>query len=175
MANNPYVNKVVYGNNTLIDLTSDTVTADKLAQGYTAHDSSGAAITGTMSGSGWYTSTATLFNNYNSTKSAGYAEFPVIGEPKAFIIPYEGNLSGTPSYSFSFLTMYNIYKGPYADDIDVFNVKYRNASRNNTGSMNSTPKENGYVVYENGVLKVRLFSGVRFAGSAAENILIYIV
>lgn len=46
------VNKVVYGNNTLIDLTSDTVTADKLAQGYTAHDASGAAITGTMSGGG---------------------------------------------------------------------------------------------------------------------------
>ena len=46
------VNKVVYDNNTLIDLTSDTVTADKLAQGYTAHDASGAAITGTMSGGG---------------------------------------------------------------------------------------------------------------------------
>ena len=45
------VNKVVYGNNTLIDLTADTVTADKLAQGYTAHDASGATITGTMSGS----------------------------------------------------------------------------------------------------------------------------
>ena len=41
------VNKVVYGSNVLIDLTGDTVTADKLAQGYTAHDKSGAAITGT--------------------------------------------------------------------------------------------------------------------------------
>jgi len=42
------INKVVFGNNTLIDLTSDTVTADKLAQGITAHDKSGSAITGTM-------------------------------------------------------------------------------------------------------------------------------
>lgn len=36
----------------LIDLTGDTVTADKLMQGYTAHDRSGAAITGTATGGG---------------------------------------------------------------------------------------------------------------------------
>lgn len=42
------INKVQYGNTTLIDLTSDTVTADKLLQGYTAHDRSGALINGTI-------------------------------------------------------------------------------------------------------------------------------
>lgn len=46
------VNKVEYNDNgqlkTLIDLTADTVTADKLAKGYTAHDMSGNIITGTM-------------------------------------------------------------------------------------------------------------------------------
>lgn len=42
------VNKVTYGGETLIDLTGDTVTADKLAQGITAHDASGAEIVGTM-------------------------------------------------------------------------------------------------------------------------------
>lgn len=41
------INKVIYGNKTLIDLTGDTVTPDKLAQGITAHDKSGAIITGT--------------------------------------------------------------------------------------------------------------------------------
>lgn len=41
------VNKVVYGNKTLIDLTSDTVTKDKILTGFTAHDKSGAIITGT--------------------------------------------------------------------------------------------------------------------------------
>lgn len=40
------VNKVVYGNRTLIDLTSDTVTKDKILSGFTAHDKSGAIITG---------------------------------------------------------------------------------------------------------------------------------
>lgn len=46
------INKVQYGNTTLIDLTSDTVTADKLMQGYTAHDRSGTLITGTATGGG---------------------------------------------------------------------------------------------------------------------------
>lgn len=41
------ISKVVYGGKTLIDLTADTVTADKLLSTYTAHDKSGATITGT--------------------------------------------------------------------------------------------------------------------------------
>ena len=48
MANNPYVNKVQFGNETLIDLTSDTVTPDKVLEGVTFHDKSGALRTGTM-------------------------------------------------------------------------------------------------------------------------------
>ena len=47
MANNQYVNKVVYGGETLIDLTGDTIVVSKLLSGYTAHDKSGAPITGT--------------------------------------------------------------------------------------------------------------------------------
>lgn len=41
------INKVIYGGNTLIDLTGDTITAADLANGITAHDKSGAIITGT--------------------------------------------------------------------------------------------------------------------------------
>lgn len=40
-------NKVIYGDEVLIDLTGDTVTADTLAAGATAHDKAGNAITGT--------------------------------------------------------------------------------------------------------------------------------
>ena len=40
-------NKIIYGGNTLMDLTGDTVTAATMLSGYTAHDKSGAAITGT--------------------------------------------------------------------------------------------------------------------------------
>jgi hypothetical protein len=45
-------NKIVYGDQTLIDLTSDTVTPETLAMGETAHSASGAQIVGTMSPSG---------------------------------------------------------------------------------------------------------------------------
>lgn len=41
------INKVIYGGDVLIDLTADSVTADKLLTGYTAHDKSGEPITGT--------------------------------------------------------------------------------------------------------------------------------
>lgn len=41
------VNKVIYGNTVLIDLTADTVTPDKILTDFTAHDASGASITGT--------------------------------------------------------------------------------------------------------------------------------
>lgn len=41
------MNKVVYGSTVLIDLTADTVTADKILASYTAHDAAGNIITGT--------------------------------------------------------------------------------------------------------------------------------
>lgn len=40
------INKVVYGGNTLIDLTGDTVTEDKLLKGITAHGKDGEVVTG---------------------------------------------------------------------------------------------------------------------------------
>lgn len=47
MANNQYYNKFVYHGDTKFDLTADTITAADLASGVTAHDKSGAPITGT--------------------------------------------------------------------------------------------------------------------------------
>lgn len=41
------ISKVIYAGQTLIDLTNDTVTADKLLDGYTAHGKNGEAIEGT--------------------------------------------------------------------------------------------------------------------------------
>lgn len=38
--------KIIYGGNVLIDLTADTVVADKLLAGYTAHGADGEPITG---------------------------------------------------------------------------------------------------------------------------------
>ena len=44
---NQYVNKVIIGKEGKLDLTADSVTPDKLAKGITAHDKTGAPITGT--------------------------------------------------------------------------------------------------------------------------------
>lgn len=41
------ISKVIYGGNTLIDLTSDTVTADKMLKGIKAHGADGELVTGT--------------------------------------------------------------------------------------------------------------------------------
>lgn len=46
MANNQYINKVVYGGNTLIDLTGDDVTASDVLSGKKFHLPSGASGTG---------------------------------------------------------------------------------------------------------------------------------
>lgn len=39
-------NKIIYGNRTLIDLTADTVTKERILSGTTAHDKTGELITG---------------------------------------------------------------------------------------------------------------------------------
>lgn len=46
------VSKVIYGGETLVDLTSDTVTPDTLAEGITAHNAAGEAIIGNMPSGG---------------------------------------------------------------------------------------------------------------------------
>lgn len=49
------VNKVNYGNTTLIDISNDTVTANTLLSGSTAHDNTGTQVTGTVSFVTYYT------------------------------------------------------------------------------------------------------------------------
>ena len=46
------INKVVYDGDTLVDLTSDTVTPETLSEGVTAHNAAGEQIVGTMTGGG---------------------------------------------------------------------------------------------------------------------------
>lgn len=76
MANNQYANKVVLGNGrTLIDLTADTVTASKMLNGVTAHDASGATITGNMLQIGDLWPTAT---NTNPATTLGFGTWVLI-------------------------------------------------------------------------------------------------
>lgn len=45
---NAHVNKVVYGSETLIDLTSDTITAENVIEGYTFHGADGSTVEGAL-------------------------------------------------------------------------------------------------------------------------------
>lgn len=49
------VNHVIINGETVVDLRNDTVSADKLLKGVTAHDKTGAAITGMLSFATVYT------------------------------------------------------------------------------------------------------------------------
>ena len=77
---NPYVNKVLQGSTTLIDLTSDTVTASDMLSGVTAHDASGAVVTGTIAdgdeleyGSAGLSGTTWYFNSSVTLTSGIYS------------------------------------------------------------------------------------------------------
>lgn len=52
MASNPYVNKVVFGNNTLIDISDTTAIAADVAQGVYFYLATGQKVQGTGSGGG---------------------------------------------------------------------------------------------------------------------------
>lgn len=57
------VNKVVYNNKTLIDLTNDTVTTNDLVEGVIAHDKSGTQINGALVVRTIYTGSETPSNS----------------------------------------------------------------------------------------------------------------
>lgn len=55
MARNPYPNKISAFGVVKLDLSADTITSDNLVSGITAHDASGAPITGTLVVQKYYT------------------------------------------------------------------------------------------------------------------------
>ena len=65
------VNKVIYHGNTLLDLTRDTVTPSTLLKGVTAHDKSGASITGPITDGIDQIMTAGLTDGYKSYSDDG--------------------------------------------------------------------------------------------------------
>ncbi len=90
MANNQYVNKVIFGGDTIIDLTADTVDAAHLLSGSTAHDKSGATITGTCTYDSDTSADTAAAAEILATKTAHARGAQVTGT-----MPNNGSVTGT--------------------------------------------------------------------------------
>lgn len=89
------INKVVYGDQTLIDLTSDTATAEDVVEGKTFHDASGQLRTGTGGGGGGSANIVEL-------TQAEYDALPSSKESDnvLYIVYFDGGQILDPDYSY---------------------------------------------------------------------------
>ena len=97
------ISKVVYGNTTLIDLTSDTVEAGKLLYGYTAHGRDGEAVTGSCTFDADTSDATAVAGEILATKTAYVNGSKVTGN-----MPNRGAVTG---YISSKSTPYTIQNG----------------------------------------------------------------
>lgn len=84
------ISKVIYGGNTLIDLTGDTVVANKMLKGYTAHGADGELVTGTCE----YDANTQDANASDAEILKGKTAY-VKGAKKTGTMPNNGAVSGT--------------------------------------------------------------------------------
>ena len=84
------INKVIYAGNTLIDLTGDTITANDLAFGITAHDKSGASITGQSTKDSDTTDATASTSEILATKTAYVNKQKITGQ-----MTNNGSVTGT--------------------------------------------------------------------------------
>jgi hypothetical protein len=89
---NQYYNKIIINGETKIDLTGDTVADNKLLSGYTAHDRSGAPITGTCTYDVDSTDANAVSDEILATKTAYVQGSKITGA-----MPNRGNADGTIS------------------------------------------------------------------------------
>lgn len=89
---NQYKSKIIYNGNTLIDLTADTITAADLASGVTAHDKSGAPITGTNTYDSNTSNDTAIASEILATKTAHARGTALTGT-----MPNNGAVTGTIS------------------------------------------------------------------------------
>ena len=89
---NQYVNKVIVNGVTKIDLTSDTVTANKILSGYTAHSASGAPIVGSCDFDSDTTDATATVSEILATKTAYVNKSKITGT-----MTNNGSVTGTIS------------------------------------------------------------------------------
>lgn len=93
---NEHVNKVVYGGDTLIDLTTDTVTPETLSRGVTAHNAAGMQIVGVNDGSVQAFMTCSISDSDISSESEDRAVYTTQLETGTYSQALSAIESGTP-------------------------------------------------------------------------------
>lgn len=108
------ISKVVYGNQTLIDLTSDTITPSDLRDGVTAHSADGSSITGTNTNDSDTTDANATAAEILSSKTAYVNKNKITGE-----MPNRGAVTGVISSLNDAYSIQNGYHdGSGSVDID---------------------------------------------------------
>jgi len=134
MAENPYKNKIVYDGDTLIDLTEDTVTPNTLLAGTTAHDRSGAPVTGT------YTAPVTSVNGQTGDVTLDATDIGAL--PDTTAIPTKTSDLENDSNFMSGMTILAYGKSTWSDFITAYTAKHvvycRASSASNPASGSQT-------------------------------------
>lgn len=118
------VNKVIYNDQTLIDLTNDTVVAEKLVKGYTAHDKAGNPITGTLEEVGMVTKTAVLESSGwigSTSPYVYYLNYPEVNSSSLQIITPPIDISNS---DLEMLQAANLQDGGQNDSGDIIIKAY---------------------------------------------------
>lgn len=120
---NEYVNKVVLGSETLLDLTADTATAADVAQGKTFHLATGAPATGTASGGGGGGATNMITGTFTTPDTTSSIATNLT-------IPYTG--AGYPIMAMIVVAdgMYNPDNTPWYDKIQKNAIGFWALSKN---------------------------------------------
>jgi hypothetical protein len=115
------INKVIYGGNTLIDLTADTVTAADLMQGKTAHGADGEPITGTYTPGGGSDAELIWTEDAELTVTSTSAVSNLLGKNIPFVIP-----EGDAMNYYYFLRVRDVEGGRtdyyYGSDTIILNI-----------------------------------------------------
>ena len=141
------VNRVDYGGNTLIDLSADTVIAEALLSGFTAHGADGEPITGTADGAHVAVTTKAPSSNATSIAFTG-----LTAKPKAFMLIATTQITLATTYYVTAVM---------SSELNTYGTYVRKGSGGGSSAYNYVSSSYFSWTYEDGTLTVSTQSSTR--------------